>query len=334
MRYIIYGAGGVGSIIGAKLFLAGLDVVLIARGDHLKAIQDNGLQLKHPNPDLSERLRIPAVGHPNDIDFRPGDVAFMTMKSQDTGPALDDLRYAAGDQIPIVCGQNGVENERMALRRFANVYGMLVIMPANYLEPGIVDTTAWPVTGLLDLGRYPAGIDATSEAIAADLVQAGFLSDSDPDIMRVKYTKLRENMINAVHALLPPDTDSSDILALLHAETNACFEAAGIVCATTEAMMGRAAGMSSRVRGVGAASWRGSSTWQGMMRATGSTETDYLNGEIVLMGRQHGVPTPANEVMALYVDRIARQRQQPGSISIEELRGEITKRENPSFAEK
>ncbi len=51
-----------------------------------------------------------------------------------------------------------------------------------------------------------------------------------------------------------------------------------------------------------------------------------MNGEAVLLGRLHGVPTPANEVMALYVDRMARQKQTPGSVSVEELKGEIARR--------
>jgi 2-dehydropantoate 2-reductase len=189
------------------------------------------------------------------------------------------------------------------------------------------------VTGLLDIGRYPAGIDARAEAIAADLTTAGFLSSPDANIMRVKYTKLRENTLNAVHALLAPEEDASDISTMLRDEAAACFRAAGVDFAETAGMMGRAVGMSASVGGVGRGGWRGSSTWQGIMRGSGSTETDYLNGEVVLLGRLHGVPTPANQVMALYVDRMARQKQAPSSISADELRGEIARRE-ASLADK
>ncbi|MBT3333532.1 MAG: hypothetical protein HN394_18670, partial [Rhodospirillaceae bacterium] len=48
MRYIIYGAGGVGGVIGAQLFQGDVEVVLIARGDHLAAIQRNGLRYETP----------------------------------------------------------------------------------------------------------------------------------------------------------------------------------------------------------------------------------------------------------------------------------------------
>src|SRR3972149_11405646 len=48
VRYVIYGAGAVGGVIGAKLFMRGREVVLIARGEHLRAIQADGLRLQPP----------------------------------------------------------------------------------------------------------------------------------------------------------------------------------------------------------------------------------------------------------------------------------------------
>ena len=52
MNILIYGAGGVGGYFGAKLAKAGNDVTFIARGEHLKAIQKNGLQIKSINGDF------------------------------------------------------------------------------------------------------------------------------------------------------------------------------------------------------------------------------------------------------------------------------------------
>ena len=325
MRYIIYGAGGVGGIVGGKLHLSGADVVLIARGEHLRAIQQNGLRLRHPEETLT--LPIEAVGHPSEIEFRPDDVVILTMKSQDTEAALDELRLAAGDQVPVVCCQNGVENERVALRRFANVYGMLVIMPANYLEPGLVETTAWPTTGVLDLGRYPEGTDELCERIAADIERAGFVARADAKVMRLKYSKLHQNMVNAIQAICDPKEDSTDILAKMRAEAEACFAVAGIDWAPMQEFAERNSRMRVSVGGIGGGGWRGGSTWQSLMRGAGSSESDYLNGEIVLLGRLHGVPTPANEVLQVYVDRLARLKQPPGSVTVEELREQIARRE-------
>ena len=331
MRFVIYGAGAVGCVIGGKLHMNGSDVVLIGRGAHIDAIQRDGLKLQHPNPDATETLPIPAVGHPGELDFRPDDVVLLTMKSQDTAAALDDLRLVAGDNIPVVCAQNGVENERIALRRFRNVYGMLVIMPANYTEPGIVDTTSWPMTGVCDLGRYPGGTDAVAEAVASEIAAAGFSAAAVPDIMRFKYTKLHQNMVNVMQAIVPPDADAGDVTRKLRAECEAVFAAAGIDWAPTAEMMGRMRGGSAPA-GIGSSGWRGGSLWQSIARGVGSTEVDYINGEIVMLGREYGVPTPANEVAQLYADRLARTKQAPGSVDIEELRAEIRAREEVAGA--
>ena len=134
MRYIIYGAGAVGGVIGGRLAQNGRDVVLIARGPHLEALKRDGLTLQ--SAEKSEQLDIPAAGGPAEIDFQDDDAVILTMKTQDTEAALDELRAAAGMSIPVFCAQNGVENERLALRRFQNVYGVTVMLPAVHLEPG------------------------------------------------------------------------------------------------------------------------------------------------------------------------------------------------------
>jgi 2-dehydropantoate 2-reductase len=59
----------------------------------------------------------------------------------------------------------------------------------------------------------------------------------------------------------------------------------------------------------------GGSSWQSLARSSGSIETDHLNGEIVLLGRELGIPTPANEVLRRESDRFARERRAPGSMS-------------------
>src|SRR5947209_20254751 len=121
MRYIIYGAGAIGGVVGGRLFAAERETALICRGRHLEIIREQGLTLREPEG--QRRLRIPAVGHPRELTFADGDVVVLTMKSQDTAAALDDLEAAGGGNLPVVCCQNGVDNERMASRRFERVYG-------------------------------------------------------------------------------------------------------------------------------------------------------------------------------------------------------------------
>ena len=68
----------------------------------------------------------------------------------------------------------------------------------------------------------------------------------------------------------------------------------------------------------GATRFGGSST-QSLARGTGSIETDYLNGEIVLLGRLHGVPVPANAYFLELSARLVREKLNPGAVSAAEL---------------
>jgi 2-dehydropantoate 2-reductase len=60
-----------------------------------------------------------------------------------------------------------------------------------------------------------------------------------------------------------------------------------------------------------------------LYRGLGSIETDYLNGEIALLGQLHGVPTPYNRALQRVANRMARQGQQPGSVTLAELEAEV-----------
>ena len=63
---------------------------------------------------------------------------------------------------------------------------------------------------------------------------------------------------------------------------------------------------------VNGATRSGGSSWQSLSRGTGTIEADFLNGEIVLMGRIHGVPTPVNETLQQLANQAARARKPPG----------------------
>ena len=319
MRYIIYGAGAIGGVIGARLFQAGHEVVLICRGAHLEAIRREGLRLRTPEEDL--RLPVPAVGHPRELRFGADDAVFLTMKTQDTERALLDLEAAGGADVPVICCQNGVENERRAARRFARVYAMLVAMPATFLEPGQVDNECLPDSGVLDTGRYPSGVDNLISRVTTDLSASHISSRPDPQVMRLKHTKLLHNLGNAVQATTGEMRGSDAhrrLTARLRDEAVACYEAAHIAYATEEEYD---AEVRSRYRTVDIAGRprAGSSTWQSVVRGQTTLETDYLNGEIVLLGRLHGIPTPLNAIARRLANQMAAAGERPGRYTVAEL---------------
>jgi 2-dehydropantoate 2-reductase len=321
MRYVVFGAGGVGGAIGGRLFEHGHDVVLIARGPHLEALRDRGLELR--SPDGAVTLPVPVVDGPHGIDFGPHDAVLLSTKGQDTVPALDALAAAgARDDLPVVCAQNGVDNERAALRRFARVYGMCVMLPATHLEPGVVEVHSSPITGILDVGRFPGGTDETAGRIAADLEASSFSSRPDPAIMRQKYAKLLMSLGNALEAASGTEARRSELNGRARAEGEACLVAAGIDFASREEDLARRGDLL-RLHPIEGRRRPGGSSWQSLSRGAGTIEADYLNGEIVLLGRVHGVATPVNQLLRRVANRMARQRIAPGSVSIDELLREL-----------
>lgn len=315
MRYIVYGAGAIGGLVGARMYEAGVDVLLIARGPHAEAIAGGGLTIE--SAEGSRKVDVPVTTSPEEARVGAGDVVLLAMKSQDTAAALDALRRAAPPSTPVVCVQNGVENERAALRLFPSVYAVCIMCPATHLEPGVVQQNSVPVPGMLDIGRYPSGTDATVAATAAAFRAAGFDSIERTDVMRWKYRKLILNLGNATQALLRPE-EAHGVAMRAQAEGQACLRAAGIDFASEEEDEERRGDLL-QLRPIGDSRYRGGSSWQSLQRGTGSIESDFLNGEISLLGRLHGVPTPLNDLLRQLAWEAAARRDPPGRLSAAEL---------------
>jgi 2-dehydropantoate 2-reductase len=320
VRFIVYGAGAIGGVVGARLAQGGHDVVLIARGAHFEAIRDYGLRVQSPIDDAT--LEIPVVDHPAQLTFSADDVVILAMKSQDTIGACEALDACAPPDISVACFQNGVENERVVLRHFADTYAVCVMSPTSHIEPGVVIAQSAPVSGLLDIGRYPTGLDDRARAIADALNGSTFHSIPRPDVMRWKYTKLLMNLANSIEAAVVPDPRVKDLAAIVRAEGEACLRAAGIDFASRAEDKDRRADRM-HVQPVNGEYRGGGSSWQSLARGTRSIETDYLNGEIVMLGRLHAVATPANALMQRVANEQARLAAPPKSVPVDTLLAQL-----------
>jgi 2-dehydropantoate 2-reductase len=109
-----------------------------------------------------------------------------------------------------------------------------------------------------------------------------------------------------------PSARNGPIAELVRAEAIAAFEAAGVDFDTEGAA---ARGKDNAAKPFGAAARPGGSSWQSLTRGTGNIETDYLNGEIVMLGRGAGVATPANALLQRLSNELARERRAPGAMS-------------------
>lgn len=175
-----------------------------------------------------------------------------------------------------MCLQSGIANEPAALRRFPNVQGVSVACPTSHLEPGVVQAWSAPVTGLLDIGVYPTGIDQISEAVAAEFRAATFSSYPVDDIRRWKHRKLLTNLGDAIEAVCGPHARQGPLGDMLLAEGEAVLSAAGHEAATAEEDRTRRADLL-QLGEIAGQTRPGGSSWQGLRRGTGDIETDYLN---------------------------------------------------------
>ncbi|WP_234540493.1 ketopantoate reductase family protein [Streptomyces shenzhenensis] len=328
MRYIIIGAGAVGGAIGGRLAGAGHEVVLVARGAHHAALRDGGLRLKVPDGEYTYRLR--TVTGPGELgELGADDVLVLAVKTQDTVTALQTWGPApvagggtAARRLPLFCAQNGVEGQRLALRVFRHVYGVCVWLPSTFVEPGVVSAGGAPLTGMLHLGRHPHGTDGTAHLVAADLEKSHFEAPVVPDVARWQYAKLLSNLGNALEAVAGPIAggEAMALFQRVRAEGEAVLDAAGIAYASVEEQRALRGHKVDLVPLAGAPRGGGSS-WQSLSRGTGTIEADYLNGEIALLGRLHGVPTPLNDLLQQLANAFARERRAPGSLPAGELAG-------------
>jgi 2-dehydropantoate 2-reductase len=296
---------------------SGHDVLLIARGAHHDAIAANGLRFETPVEGAT--LRIPVARDPAEGRVGDGDVVLLCTKGQDTWAALRALRDVAPRGVPVVCVQNGVENERIAARLVDDVLAGLVMIPSQHLEPGVVLSLGANLSGSLDIGVYPSGSSELCEQICGALSASRFESTPRPDIMRFKHAKLINNLANSVQAVCGIDDEAEELTLRVRSEGRAVLEAAGIACDVAD--VANAAGRFRRygvttvpghVRG-------GGSTWQSVTRGTGAVETDFLNGEIVMRGRLLGLPTPVNRLMQQLVLEMVRDGHAPGWLSAQEV---------------
>jgi Ketopantoate reductase len=326
-RYVIVGAGAVGAHLAAQFTLAGIDAVLIARGAQLDALRDAPLELRKAQG--TQRVTVQVAADAAEARLTAADRIVFAVKSQDIEntvsqwawqPLGDDSSGVVAD-LPALVLQNGVAAEDVARRRFRSVISIATVVPVNYLEPGVVIPYAGSGSGYFQVGALEnAGAEdlALVDEVADDLSRAGYVVRVRQDISRRKHEKLLHNILNAVSVLDGEASDREALSAGLLAEAREVLRASGVDLDVPQdvdlgAALGPRAVEPTQERPV----FRGS-TWQNFAKGTPS-EVDFLNGEIVLLGRRHGVPTPLNERVQRTLGRSSALGEAPGTHRISDI---------------
>ena len=330
MRFVICGAGAIGGVIGGQLAKAGKDVIYIEKlQDHADALRQNGLQLRgvHGN----HTLRIPVVTQASEIDFRADDAIFLAVKSFHSDAACQELRQATSLELPIFCSQNGVRNEETAAHYFQNVNGVMVLIGAKRLEPGVVVQTG---NGPVGVGTFPEGLSQAAKDVAATLDETDLPVYTTDQVAKHKWNKMLVNLNNASMGLTGfasqearSDATARLWLADVYEEGARVLQAAGIAYEGPPGM----GPVEERIRELRDPDFdpgvpeedelKGrASLWQDLYHQRGEVEADYFNGEIVRLGRQYNVPTPYSSLLVDLIKEMAAARELPGKYTIEQLR--------------
>ncbi|MDH3602408.1 MAG: 2-dehydropantoate 2-reductase [Candidatus Tectomicrobia bacterium] len=330
MRFVICGAGAIGGVIGGQLAKAGKDVIYIEKlQDHADALRQNGLQLRgvHGN----HTLRIPVVTQASEIDFRADDAIFLAVKSFHSDAACQELRQATSLELPIFCSQNGVRNEETAAHYFQNVNGVMVLIGAKRLEPGVVVQTG---NGPVGVGTFPEGLSQAAKDVAAALDETDLPVYTTDQVAKHKWNKMLVNLNNASMGLTGfasqearSDATARLWLADVYEEGARVLQAAGIAYEGPPGM----GPVEERIRELRDPDFdpgvpeedelKGrASLWQDLYHQRGEVEADYFNGEIVRLGRQYNVPTPYSSLLVDLIKEMAAARELPGKYTIEQLR--------------
>jgi 2-dehydropantoate 2-reductase len=289
MRFVILGAGAVGGYVGARLAEGGERVFLIARGAHLEAIRDRGLEVVGEKP---FRGPVPAGER---AEAGSADVLIVAVKSYDTRSAAEACRDALAPGGFVVSLQNGLGNVEALSEVFgeARVVTGVVRVGTEVVRPGVIrhGTSARVIVGERD-GRPSERLARFRERLEG----AGLPCEVTPDIRQAVWEKLLANAIFNVLAA----SEGCELGDLRTGERRAKTERA----IAEFLAVAKATGVTVRPEAV-ANCWTycdvhpkaQTSTQQDLARGR-NTEWEALSASVVEAGRAVGVATPTHEAMA------------------------------------
>ncbi|TNF48153.1 ketopantoate reductase family protein [bacterium] len=298
-RYLILGAGAIGSVFGGMLARGGQEVALVGRRDHMDAIAEDGLKISGilGNHVVSGITTTTSVG---ELSREPvPDAVMVCVKSCDTQEVIGLLAGSSlvSERTGIVSLQNGLGNIEKIKDAFGGEksFGGRVIFGAEIVKPGSVNVTVWADKVLLG-----GGDPETASYLARVLTRCGIETEAVDDILSALWEKVLYNVgLNPLSAILEVpygelgrDIHAKSLLVGLIKEAFSVAQAENSVATGSpdeylELFFGRLLPATVSHR---------SSMWQDIRQGR-KTEIDAINGEVVRRGKIHGINVPLNEIM-------------------------------------
>jgi 2-dehydropantoate 2-reductase len=326
MRALVIGAGAVGGFLGARLGLAGHDVVLVGRSLFVEAVNKSGLLLAEP--DGTQRT-VQVLAFDNLAaaltSGAPYDLALLTVKAYDTANVAAELKGSTAAPPPVLTLQNGVGNEEVLTAVFGpdKVVAAAIETPVSLPFPGRVQIHRSRFrVGLASVGR-----DAPLSTALELLRAAGLDASVYCDYRRLKWSKLLLNLPgNALCAILdwsPARVMAHPLASQLEArawqEAFRVMSALGVRPVTLAGyplpLIGLLAhrlpppllalGLARTVSG-----GRGTKppSLHMALSAGQQSEVGWLNGAVARAAQQFGIPAPVNRVLTEVLTALTENR--------------------------
>jgi 2-dehydropantoate 2-reductase len=309
LNWLIFGAGAIGTYIGSSLMLHGQKVVFLEQPDSTAPLRENGLKLNIRGQDY--RILNPEVfcSLADALAFSTYDLIVFALKSYDTQNALKSICPYAANLPPILCLQNGVENESA----IASVLGKHRVIAAT-----ITSSVRRQAAGNIILERSRGVGIATghplSSAIAAVFSDSGLNVRLYPSAQAMKWSKMLTNLLanasSAILSMTPLEilnhpalyqveiSQLREALAVMHAQHFKPVNLPGTPVQSFAWLIQHLSptisqSLISRIAGRG----RGQkmpSFYLDLHSGSGKSEVDYLNGAVARIGERLGIPTPIN----------------------------------------
>lgn len=300
-KIAVVGAGAIGSLIGGLLARAGEDVTLIARQVHVDMLRKNGLRIEGVLGELI--LPVKVAVH---LDFKP-DLILLTVKTQDVETVCREIKkYAQG--APILALQNGVRSDAMVAQQLGkeNVISGVVMLNAQFLVAGEI---VYARSGALVIGEaFRENGERVREV--QKLLNRAIRTEISDNIQGAHWTKLLvNNVANGLEAmtgvpirecLKHPGLRRIGVLALkegcraIETEGFRLAQLPGVPAFALQLIINAPLPVAAWMLNLSMGKLKTlSSTLQSLKRGR-STEIEYLNGEIVRLGRDIAMPTPFN----------------------------------------
>lgn len=291
MKIAVMGVGGLGGYIGGRLAHTGQEVTFLARGQRLQAIRDNGLHVRGPDDEF-----VVQPAHATDDPHKVGsvDMVLFCVKTYDVPDAAARIGPLVGPQTAVVPVQNGIGHIEQLQRAVgqAAVLGGVAMLNAHSTAPNAFERPGGPHR--LELGEIDGHTSPRCQAIAQALNEAGIDANVMPNIQERMWWKFAGicgagvfSVMRGSKGQIWGEPETHELLRQAIAEAVAVANARGIPLDATlpdEAV---------RVFDTFPPPYKPSMLVD--LEGGRRLELEALNGTLVRLGDEAGVPTPVND---------------------------------------